>query len=97
MTDETLEWFEDPAGISGVRGKDFFVHSGFNFAVYREGERTIQFKVQRGFRNGKHLMVIPQDAFAYWDHSATNNKNEDQERMRANFIAAIQFAGVTVE
>ena len=97
MATDTLEWMDLPEGVSGVKGDHFFVHTGFNFAVYREGERKMTILVRRGIRAGGHIMSIPHDAFIYWEHSGVENSQEDQHRMRENFIAAMRFVGVTVE
>lgn len=88
-----MEWMDG----GGVRGSGFSVRTGFNFAVYREGNSVMQFTIKRGFRDSQHLVIVPSNAFVRWESGIEDNSPKDQQRMRENFIAAMRFAGCLVE
>lgn len=80
-----------------MKGDGFTVRSGFNFAVYREGQSVVTLDVKRGFRGRLHLVVLPADAFRRFDGAEIDNSPAEQARMRSNFVAAMEFAGHEVE
>lgn len=88
-----LQWMEG----GNVRRDGFAVRTGFNFAVYSEGPFVVTFAVKRGFRDARHLIVIPEDAFRRFDGTSSENSELEQERMRRNFVASMDFAGCLVQ
>jgi len=86
---EMIGWLEG----GGVYGDGFTIKTGFNFAVYREGTLTITIDVGRGFKDNRHVVIIPEDAFSRWDDSRELNVLDEQVRIRANFIKGMEFSG----
>jgi hypothetical protein len=88
-----MDWIDG----GDVRGDGFTVRSGFNYAVYQEGELFVRLSIRRGFRGLRHLVVLPKDAFLRFEGATVDNSPAEQERMRNNFVAAMEFAGHIVE
>jgi len=88
-----MEWIHG----GGVQGDGFVVTSGFNFAVYREGNSVVKLAIKRGFRGTQHLVVLPHDAFRRFEGALNDIAPAERERMRANFVAAMEFSGAVVE
>lgn len=93
-----MQWLDD----GGVQGEGFTIRSGFNFAVYAEGDLRVSLAIRRGFRSvegrpAHHLIVLPEGAFARWDGSTEEIPRERQSRMLKNFVEAMAFAGCLAE
>ena len=86
-------------GKQGVRSSDGFeVQSIDRFSIaYREGSQVVTVYVEHGSYGGGASVSIERDAFVYWDNLRLTNSPEKQAKMRANFVAAMKFQGITVE
>ena len=86
-------------GKQGVRSSDGFeVQSIDRFSIaYREGSHALTVYVEHGSYGGGASVSIERDAFAHWDNLRLTNSPEKQAQMRANFVAAMKFQGITVE
>ena len=83
----------------GVRSSaGFEVQSVDRFAVeYREAGQVVTVAVEPGSFGGQPSITISPRAFERFDGASQCLSLEEQARMRANFCAAMQFQGVTVE
>ena len=85
-------------GKQGVRSSEGFeVQSIDRFSIaYREGSQVLTVFVQHSSFGGGPSVSIERNAFAYWDNLRLGNSPEKQAQMRANFVAAMKFQGITV-
>lgn len=83
-------------GKQGVRSSEGFeVQSVDRFSIaYREGSQVVTVYVER---EGDGRLAIERGAFNRWDNLQMTNSPEKQAQMRRNFVAAMDFQGITVE
>jgi len=83
----------------GVRNSaGFEVQSIDRFTIqYRESKRFVNLHVEPGISAGRPSINLSARAFDRWANSSVPNTPAEQERMRGNFIAAMEFQGITVD
>jgi hypothetical protein len=83
----------------GVRSSEGFEvqFTGRFCAEYREGGRVLTIGVESGTWGGTTSINVAANAFERWDNSRTINSAQEQQRLRANFMAALLFQGLALE
>ena len=83
----------------GVRSSEGFEvqFTGRFTAEYREHGKVITLAVESGFWGGGPSISVQANAFEHWDHWLPSNLPQEQERIKGNLRAALQFQGLALE
>ena len=78
----------------GVRSSDGFEvqFTGRWTAEYREGTRYLVVDIEG---TGDGVIDFDSNAFGQWANSSITNSPADQARLHKNFVAALEFEGLT--
>lgn len=64
---------------------------------YREEGRVMTIASEPGMQAGNPCVIVASGSFSQWDQSLEPLSADEQSRIRANFVAAMEFQGVAVD
>lgn len=87
-----FEWLNSQA----VRhDSGFEVESMGRFSIeYREGPMKLDIEVENGFVGSNPCVIVSRGCFSCWNGKSIGK--QEQDRLLANFIAAMEFQGLGV-